>query len=254
MLRSLRLALPRRSHEWGPDATCVCVCAEGGARRAAQPRARDMGASIWMRGDEEGPPGGEGAGGDGGGEGGAAEPRRWEPRAVFNTRRDPCLAEARQFIRSRRPAPRVDDAAGAAAAGAGCASAAPPPAGGPAAAEGTASRWGVKRLRTTLVSATGDEQGAGAAAAGDTLLEGTTAPVTQQLDSAPTSDNEHAEQAEHAMLMGGTADEAAATKADHAMMASMLLGAGDGSLLVDFPWASADAGPGAWDGAGALLA
>jgi hypothetical protein len=101
------------------------------------------------------------------------------------------------------------------------------------------------------VSANGDEQGAGAAA-GNGVLGAT---VTQQLDSAPTSDNEHAEQAEQAMLMGGPADEAAATKADHAVLASMLLGGGDGSLLVDFPWASADAGGvGAWDGAGALLA
>ena len=172
--------------------------------------------------------------------------RRWEPRAVFNTRRDPCLAEAAQFIRSRRPAPRVDDAAAAAATAAGGASASAPPAGGSAAAGSTASRWGVKRLRTTLVSAAGDEQGVAAAAAGNDVLGAT---VTQQLDSAPTSDNEHAEQAEQAMLMGGPADEAAATKADHAMMASVLLGAGDGSLLVDFPWASADAGGvGAWDG------
>ena len=74
--------------------------------------------------------------------------------------------------------------------------------------------------------------------------------ATQQLDSAPTSDNEH-DAATGAMLLRPAGD--AATAKSDAALASMLLGTGDAALL-DFPWAAADAGAGAWDGAGALLA
>ena len=229
-----------------PDALCVCAVAEGGARRAAQPRARDIGASIWTRGDEEEGPGG--AGGEGGevGADGAPLPRRWEPRAVFNTRRDPCLAEAAQFIRSRRPAPRDEGAPTAAGNGAAASNgaAAPGAAAGAPLAPGTASAWGVKRLRTTLVG--GDEKsGAGAAAT-----------VTQQMDSAPTSDNEH----DGAAMLLRPAGEAGKSSLLGALGGGGGGGAGaggdDGGLvdLVDFPWAAVDVGPGAWDGAGALLA
>jgi hypothetical protein len=115
---------------------------EGGARRAAQPRARDMTASIWTRGEggpsspgkapEQGGGGGGGGGGSGaggvdqpppqyagasgfggsfGGMPGTASAMSAQQRAAAQARLlaprirpDPCLAEAQQFI-TRRVAP-----------------------------------------------------------------------------------------------------------------------------------------------------
>ena len=83
---------------------------DGGARRAAQPRARDVAASIWSRdGDEVGAPGGgvllEG------GSGGYALP--FMPRMM---RPDPCLLDAKLFMSQGRNKKQQQAAAAAAPA------------------------------------------------------------------------------------------------------------------------------------------
>jgi hypothetical protein len=81
---------------------------EGGARRAAQPRARDVAASIWAReGDEAGAPGG---GLPEGGSGGYALP--FMPRMM---RPDPCLLDAKLFMSQGRNKKQQQAAAAAAA-------------------------------------------------------------------------------------------------------------------------------------------
>ena len=68
---------------------------DGGARRAAQPRARDVAASIWAQNGEEGPPGGGVL--PEGGSGGYALP--FMPRMM---RPDPCLLDAKLFMSQGR--------------------------------------------------------------------------------------------------------------------------------------------------------
>lgn len=175
--------------------------AEGGARRAAQPRSRDVAASIWT------------------GEGSAPRELMRPPRA------DPCLLEAQQFITrgARAPPP-------------------PPPLAAlptPSAAEPLS--WGAKRPRSALARAPVDPRAAPplapsqpAAAASPLLLQriDSMSKGTQQLDSAPTSDNEKPSSA--TALLGGAVGSGA-----------FCLSAQDDPLL-QFPWGESGVVPAVW--------
>jgi hypothetical protein len=277
----------------------VAFLAEGGARRAAQPRARDMTASIWTR--DEGGGGAGGAGGDyapaergyghaspahahGGGAGFA--PPAWRggsggsrdggsggrdasrhallpPRA----RQDPCLAEATAFMHRRGGA--REESAGGGGSGDDDASERQP-------------RWGAKRLRTALGARDAPPLGLDAACEGRaaraaqqpqrgasaTALPPLALPLappasppadalpSAQVDSAPTSDNEH-----DASAAAASADAACAADAPDAPAAlppvtaspvalRELELAGEGTLL-DFPWDPSglgDEGACGWEG------
>jgi len=92
---------------------------EGGARRAPQPRSRDVAASIWSRGEGEGE------------DGSRPRPGLLMARCA---RPDPCLLEAQMFI-ARRPARDTQPPPP------------PPPPPLPKPLDGVFSGWGVKRRR-----------------------------------------------------------------------------------------------------------
>jgi hypothetical protein len=144
--------------------------AEGGARRAAHPRSRDMTASIWTAGSDLAV----------GGEAGVAREMMRPPRA------DPCLLEAQQFIlRGKQPAIAAKEAPAVPAAPAAPAFRVAPVAAGSQAAN---LRWGAKRVRSAMAR---PEPPASAVSPPVLQRLDSAAGTTLQMESAPTSDNEH---------------------------------------------------------------